>query len=182
MRALNRLPGPFLMEIINSANNIGTAFDYTDHAAITLWDRLLNSGRRVHAMGNTDAHSPHAIGIVWNGVFAPSCDQESILKALSAGRSFASEAPLLHLAVGRITMGGQVRGRAASIRLTAADSRGLLRVRLIGDGRVRRTWHLDEQPYFEQAVKLAKNLKRYIRMEVLSADGRRGYSNPIYLA
>jgi len=29
---------------------------------------------------------------------------------------------------------------------------------------------------------LPRNLKRYVRVEAISADGRRGYTNPVYLA
>lgn len=183
-QALRRLPCPFLMEIINGADNIITAFDYTDAAAVELWDELLTTGRRIHAMGNTDAHSPHAIGIVWNGVFAPRCDQPSILRALSAGRSFASEAPLLHLAVGRVAMGSRLRNRrnVGPLAFTVADVRGLMRVRLIADGKVRRTWHPNGKPLLKVEQKLPAAWKQYVRIEAISEDGRRGYSNPVYLA
>jgi hypothetical protein len=181
--ALRDLPTPFLMEIINGANNIVTAFDYTDQSAVELWDELLTTGRRIHAMGNTDTHSPHGIGMVWNGVLAPRCDQPSILRALSAGKSFASEAPLLHLAVGRTVMGGQVRDRADAgpAKFTVADSRGLLRVRLVADGKVRKTWHLDGDTTLTADWNVPKSIKRCVRIEAISIDGRRGYSNPVYL-
>ena len=87
IEALWDLPSPFLMEVLNGASNIITAFDYTDQSALDVWDKLLMSGRVVHAMGNTDAHIPHSIGICWNGVLADAGDQASILAALSAGRS-----------------------------------------------------------------------------------------------
>src|SRR5690606_10906971 len=61
-QVLEKLPDPFLMEICNGANNIVSAFDFTDESAIELWDRLLTMGKTVHAMGNTDAHSPCGIG------------------------------------------------------------------------------------------------------------------------
>ncbi len=181
--ALWKLPSPFLMEVINGANNIVSAFDYTDQAAIELWDRLLMDGRVVHAMGNTDAHIPHGIGMVWNGVFAPRCDQPSILRALSAGRSFASEGPLLHLAIGKVGMGARLRQRDAAVplRLTVVDSRGLASVRLVADGVVRRTWLLDGDAKFTDERKVAAGWKHYVRLEAISRDGRRGYSNPIYL-
>lgn len=182
-QALLDLPWPFMMEIINGANNIISAFDYTDASAVELWDELLMTGRRIHAMANTDAHSPHAIGIAWNGVFAPRCDQPSILKALTQGRSFASEAPLLHLVVGRVQMGARVRDRANAgpLKCTVADAHGLLQVRLIADGKVRRTFHPDHDTTFRHEQTLPKTWKKYVRLEAISRDGRRGYTNPIYL-
>jgi len=181
--ALWTLPAPFLTEVINGAANLVTAFDYTDEMAVALWDELLMSGRRIHAMGNSDAHSPHAIGIVWNGVLAPRGDQAAIRSALSAGHSFASEAPLLNLTAGRTRMGDRLScgGRKEPLVATVADSRGLLRVRLVADGKVRRTWHLNGQPVCRKTIPIPAAWRRYARLEAISLDGRRGYSNPVYL-
>lgn len=179
-----KLKAPFLMEIINGANNVVTAFDYTDQMAVDLWDELLMAGRVVHAMGNTDAHIPHAIGIVWNGVFASKCDQPSITKAMQKGKLFVSEAALVDLSVGRVGQGSRVKDRAnaAEANVVAVDSEGLLRVRVIGDGKIRKTWHLDGDVEMRETFKIAKGIKKYIRVEVISMDGRRAFSNPVYLA
>jgi len=45
--ALWQLPRAFMMEVINGAHNLATAYDFTDASAVELWDRLLNDGRRV---------------------------------------------------------------------------------------------------------------------------------------
>ncbi len=184
IQALNALPDPFLMEIVNGANNIVSAFDYTDAAAIALWDALLASGRRVHAMGNTDAHSPHGLGTVWNGVFAPRCEEAAIVRALRGGRCFVSEAPLLDMSVGAAGMGQRIGRRAAGapLRIVAADARGLMRVRLIGDGKVLRAWHPDGKPVVNLTLPLPADLRTYVRAEAVSMDGKRGYTNPVYLA
>lgn len=182
-RALESLPHPFLMEIINGANNLVSAFDYTDQSAVELWDHLLMIGRRVHAMANTDGHAPHVLGTAWNGVFAARCEPKSILRALQQGKSFASEGPLLDLKIDQTGMGAVLKKRSKSsrIKFVVADSRGLLRVRLVADGRVRKTWHPDEKPLLTGEQSLPANVKRYVRVEAISVDGRRGYSNPVYL-
>lgn len=181
--ALNALPSPFLMEVINGAGNMVTAFDYTDAMAVELWDRLLLSGRRVHAMANTDAHMPHQVGIAWTGVFAPRCDVRSVLKALNLGRCFASEAPLLNLTVGGVGMGGglSARGRATPLSFTVVESRGLQSVRLVADGKVRRRWRLDGRTRLDHRQILPPGWVRYVRVEAVTLDGRRGFSNPVYL-
>lgn len=182
-QSLRRLPSPFLMEVINAAGMVSTGFDYTDAAAIELWDELLNDGWQIHAMGNTDAHAPHQIGIVWNGVFASRCDEASILKALRAGRSFATEGPVLDLKVGRVGMGSRVRDRneAGPLKVKVADAHGLVQVRLIADGKVRRRWHPDGETLVVHEQDLPANMKRYVRVEAIALDGRRGFSNPVYL-
>ncbi len=181
-KILEKLPDPFLMEICNGANNIVTAWDYTDDSAVKLWDHLLSMGRVVHAMGNTDAHAPHAIGIVWNGVFAPRCEQKTILAVLSKGRSFVSNGPLIHIAMGRAQMGERAgeSDRRNPLKMTVVDSRGLTRVRVVADGRVVGTWHLEDAAKFERALRIPKSARRYVRVEVRSRDGARGYSNPVY--
>lgn len=178
---LENLPDPFLMEICNGANNIVTAFDYTDDSAVRQWDDLLMQGKVVHAMGNTDAHAPHAIGIVWNSVFAARCTEPSILAALCRGDSFVSDGPLVHIALGRTTMGRRVTSRRQRLRLTAVESRGLANVRVIADRRVIREWAPRGAVRIEQSVPVPRFAKRYVRVEVRAVDGRRAYSNPIYL-
>lgn len=180
-RIVEDLPSPFLMEICNGANNIVSAFDYTDDEAIALWDRLLNMGRTVHAMGNTDAHAPHGIGMVWNGVFAAECRQELILQQLSLGHSFVSDAPLIHIVLGEARMGDRATAadRESAMGVTVVDSRGLSTLRVVADGETAREYRLDGLISWNEAVPVVA--RRYVRVEVRSADGRRAYSNPIYL-
>lgn len=180
---LEKLPDPFLMEICNGAGNIINAFDYTDKMALEVWDRLLNLGRVVHAMGNTDAHTPHGIGIVWNGVFASDCTQENIIRSLSAGASFVSDGPLVHIQMGQSKMGSRVSAgdRDQSLAITAVDSRGLIAVRVVGDGKELGYWPLRGDAKWERAISVPQSIHRYVRVEVRSEDGRQAYSNPIYL-
>ncbi len=184
LAVLEKLADPFLMEICNGANNIVSAFDYTDDSAVQLWDHLLLLGKTIHAMGNTDAHAPHGIGMVWNSVFASKCEQQAILKALCAGRSFVSDGPLVHMALGKAQMGQRVRAgeRSAPLRVTAVDSRGLSWVRVIADGKELGWWSCWRKPKFEKSIKIPAKVKRYVRVEVGSDDGRRAFSNPVYLA
>lgn len=181
---LEKLPSPFLMEICNGANNIVNAFDYTDAWAVTLWDRLLRMGRKVHAMGNTDAHAPHAIGMVWNGVFAPRCSERAVIAAARQGRSFVSDGPLLHVALGRAAMGmdASPRDRKARLKVTAVDSAGLASVRVIADGRPLAAFDARGRPSWVGSVAVPRRVRKYVRVEVTSTDARRAFSNPIYLA
>jgi len=181
-RVMEDVPSPFLMEICNGANNIVNAFDYTDETALELWDHLLMLGRTVHAMGNTDAHAPHAIGMVWNSVFAEQCQQDTILTALSDGSSFVSDAPLVHIGLGDVAMGQTAKpgDRRSTLKITAVDSRGLASVRVVGDGETMEEWLLSGETILIKSLRIPKALWRYVRVEVRSRDGRKAYSNPIY--
>jgi hypothetical protein len=182
LTALDTLPDPFLMEICNGANNTVSAFDYTDESAIELWDHLLMQGKVVHAMGNTDAHSPHAIGIVWNNVYSDTCDQPAILAALNAGHMCVSDGPLLHIRLGQAVMGDRASAddRRDKLAITAVDSRGLLSVRLIIDGKEAGSWACKGKTKFTKRLPIPETAGKYVRVEVLSKDARRAYSNPIY--
>jgi len=180
---LEQLPDPFLMEICNGAHNIVNAFDFTDESAIALWDHLLTLGKTVHAMGNTDAHLPHGIAMVWNSVYADRCEQPAILEALSAGHSFVSDGALVHIQLGKAQMGDRATAedRNQKLAITAVDSRGLAWVRLVADGKPLTSWWCKSKPKFTKRLPIPATVSKYIRVEVRSDDGRRAYSNPIYL-
>jgi hypothetical protein len=179
---LEKLPDPFLMEICNGANNIVRAIDYTDDAAARLWDHLLGSGKIVHAMGNTDAHAPHSIGMVWNGVFALRCSKTAILKTLREGHHFVSEAPLVNLRAGGVSMGGFVKkSKTLKLQLNAVDSRGLSKVLLIADGKVIKQWNPENNPQLKLSMPFPPRATKYVRMEAIAADAKHAWSNPIFI-
>ncbi len=182
-KILEELPSPFLMEICNGANNIVSAFDYTDDTAIELWDHLLCLGLKVCAMGNTDAHLPHAIGIVWNGVFAKKCEQQTILSELECGHSFVSDAPLIHIALGEARMGDEAsdEDRQNELEVTISDSRGLSEVLVVADGKEVLHRHFRGEDVWQGKIAVPKSAEKYIRAQAFSRDGKRAYSNPIYL-
>jgi hypothetical protein len=180
---LEQLPDPYLMEICNGANNIVNAFDYTDASALQQWDHLLCLGKIVHALGNTDAHMPHGIGMVWNSVFAKSCDQPNILKELSLGHSFVSDGPLLHIQLGQAQMGDRAtpEDRTQKLAITAVDSRGLSTLKIIADGKPIAAFWAKGKTKFTKRLPIPATAAKYLRVETHSLDARRAYSNPIYL-
>lgn len=182
-KILEKLPSPFLMEVCNGASNVINAFDFTDASARILWDGLLRKGRKVHALGNTDAHAPHSIGIVWNGVFASRCAERDVLAAIRAGRSFLSDGPLLQTTLGRAGMGmdASAADRQNGLRITAVDSEGLRSIRVIADGRLLMEFDARNRPFWERRVALPRRVRAYVRVEATASDARRAYSNPIYL-
>lgn len=184
IESLYRLPSPFILEIINGGHHLTNAYDTFDEKAIEVWDSLLLTGRRVHALGNTDAHSPHGIGIVWNGVFAETAQQELVIGSVLKGHTFVSEAPLIYIDVNGVPMGNTLstRHQRDKLAIHAVDSHGLVRIRVIADGQIMHTYLLNEEKVFKQSVLLSPAIKRYVRVECVSIDGKRAYSNPVYLS
>jgi hypothetical protein len=181
---LRKLPTPFLMEICNGADNLVSAFDSIDDLAIRLWDELLCEGRHVYAVGNTDAHMPHGIGMVWNAVYAEKCEEAIILSEIRKGHSFISDAPLVY-----ITLGGAKMGDLATdddckkaLEITIADAGGLSELRVVADGHEIHYRLFRGDTKFQECLLLERRVTNYIRVEVRSRDGRRAYSNPIFLS
>ena len=183
--ALDLLGDDFTIEVINGANNIFDCWDITDEMTVELWDRHLCQGKIVRGMGNTDAHLYQAIGDVWNGVLLERPTRKKVIDALWAGHFFASDAPFIDLRCGRSVMGDTVkkrRGSRVEIRYQCVDSLGLQQIRFVADGKV-----VDEQrPAGKQVVKGSwktafRGRASYVRVECLAIDGRRAYSNPVYL-
>ena len=183
--ALDLLGDDFTIEVINGANNIFDCYDITDERSIALWDQHLSQGKTVRGMGNTDAHLPQAVGDVWNGVLLQRPSKKKVLEALWAGHFFASDAPFIHLSCGRAVMGDTARKRKGSrveVRYQCVDSVGLQLVRIVAGGKPVKEFH----PTGDTVVKGSYGVKfkgghSYIRVECLARDGRRAYTNPIYI-
>lgn len=60
-----------------------------------LWEMLLKDGFVISAIGSDDAHSltQQGIGEAWTGVLASERSADAVLKAIRAGRTYASEGP-----------------------------------------------------------------------------------------
>jgi len=193
--SLNLLGDTFAIEIINGANQVYDCYDITDEMSIALWDEHLCRRKVVTALGNTDAHLCEAIGDVWTAVFPEEFSKEGILDAVRRGRAFVSDAPLVDLTVqcdgGPIAGMGQTltrRPRSSgetgplTVRVLAADSLGLAEVRLIRDGKVINSWQPDGDRVVSRAVAdTHADGARYYRLECFAKDGRRAYTNPVYV-
>ncbi|MCK4401900.1 CehA/McbA family metallohydrolase [bacterium] len=179
------LGNSFAIEVINGAGKIATAYDVFDEKAVSVWDKLLCDGRRVTALGGSDAHGSDEIGTVWTGVYAAKCEAKSIIKALNNGHSFASEAPLLWLSCGQHIMGDEIcrkRGTKIKINFACCDSLGLHSVRLIKNGEVIKNIKAKDVPMILDSYQYTVEQKSsYFRLECTAIDQRRAFSSPIYI-
>jgi len=175
----------FAIEVMNAANKLVRAYDPIDAKAVATWDTLLAAGKKVTAVGASDAHLPAGIGTVWTGVFAEECEMDSVIAALRAGHCFASEAPLLKFACGRKKMGDTVKvkpGKQTKLRAEAADSAGLHSIRLVCNGEIVDEQRLHDAPLAKLAHTVSPStLRCAYRVECTASDQRRAFSSPIYV-
>ncbi|MBW3625045.1 MAG: CehA/McbA family metallohydrolase, partial [Armatimonadetes bacterium] len=162
-----------------------------DRQALNLWDDLLRSGRRIHALGGTDYHRGEdpLLPVVW--VHADRLSQPAIMEGLRQGRAFLSESPKgpeLYLTAneGKTLPGDTLlvnRGRGSvPVEVRVRGGKGLT-LRLIGpdlDRQIRVEG--DEITIREAITGDAARPRSYLRAELLREDGRMAaLTNPIYL-
>ncbi len=142
---------------------------FSDHqAAAAVWYRLLNLGFRIPAAAGTDAMADYAtlrgpVGLNRVFVSVPNGDLHSDvwLEALRAGRTFATNGPLLDLTLDGHTVGDTVAlARPVSASFTAR-MRSIVpvdRVELVCNGQVERT--LNSEPVRALTVTARVRLER----------------------
>jgi len=180
-----RLDGRFGMEIANAAVNLFDYYDLTDERAVGLWDRLLRMGKRVVGCGSTDAHNVLELGMVWNGLLGRKPGRSRIGARMLRGRHFISNGPFIDLVVDDAKMGQDYRPKRPSvtIRVAAVDVAGIAKVRLLRNGRSMKTkgsMAARDTATLHVRDRVAQG-ETYYRAEVLSRDGRRAYTNPVWV-
>ena len=179
------IDGLSAIEILNGVFKITEVFDQWQADNIQLWDKLLLAGKHVTAVAGSDAHFAAGVGCVWTGVFKAECSSKSVIKALNAGKTIASEAPILLLRCGGIYPGETIKIKAnenINFKLCAADSLGLSVVRLIKNGEAIKSFEVKGQQFFEEefADKTISS-NSYYRLECVTIDYKHGFTSPIYL-
>jgi len=138
-------------------------------------DALLADGRRLHAVAADDAHfrdGPDAFG-AWVQVYARERAPAALLAALKAGAYYSTQGPALT----SLALAG------ATLRVACSPC---ARVLLTGPTRLWRRWRWrlaapDELPLTEATFDLSHFRGSFCRVTLVDADGRRAWSNPIWL-
>ncbi|OPZ30472.1 MAG: hypothetical protein BWZ02_00759 [Lentisphaerae bacterium ADurb.BinA184] len=175
----------FAIEVMNGAGKIVRAYDAFDQKAVAVWDRLLSDGRKVTALGGSDAHTPDQIGTVWTGVFAKRRTSASIIRALNQGRCFASEASLLDFRCGTDAMGstiGRRKGCVIKLQYRVADATGIASARIVANGATVEEIDGRNQPLVTGSLTHTVGSRpTYFRIESMASDSLRAFSSPIYI-
>ena len=155
-------------------------------AAMALWDRLLQQGRRIVAVGSSDWHRPPApFDVASVRVWAEELSTKAILDGIRAGRVVVmadgrTPPPLLVARAGRARAGvGETLPVKNGVRVDVTLPIGLLggRVDLVADGAVVATKPASTRLRFERAAG-----DRYLRIHVFDKDGApRAVTNPVFL-
>jgi PHP domain/PHP-associated len=169
------------------------SWDSTDDLALAMWDKILQSGRHITAIGSSDSHrAANPIGRPTTHVAAKVPTQRALLDAILKGRVYLStEVAQPALGFEAETMGRKTRWMVGDeIHLTTPTTiRFLVRatsipgatISLVSNGQVLRSLSTtsDGQP---QVIEIECRSDSYYRLEVRDAKkAMLALTNPIYL-
>jgi len=148
------------------------------------WDEALEAGRLLYGIAADDSHHPgYDSGFAWTMVRAAEKTQEAVLDALRTGSFYGSTGPEIH-AVDVTDDVVVVRcSPAASVTLYASRMRGArANAGRLGYPHNSRILERDAAGLIT-ACRLERPWnQRYGRVEVAGADGRRAWTNPLWIA
>lgn len=171
-------------------------WDFTDEPALKMWDKVLQSGRRITAIASTDSHRPDTpIGKPSTHVAARVLSQAAVLTAIRQGHVYLTDGtPRLAISFEAELLNSKRRTRSIigdEIRLGAPGKIRFLittegvpdgaAVSLISNGQVIRSFPAKAQGPPEM-IEIDCRKDSYFRLEV--RDGRNGMlalTNPIYV-
>ena len=163
LKHLLPLEGYTGIEVYNSTcSKIGKAISSVH------WDNLLDEGLIVPASACDDTHRGRDIFMGWTMLRLPELTTEAVLESLRTGCFYASCGPVIHdlrEEEGVLTL---ECSPAAEVHFMCARSTG-------------RAFYADEGEPITSATFAANPSARYVRVEVVDAQGRRAWSNPFVL-
>ncbi len=164
-------PDLMAMEIYNAYCDGAYANGY----ALELWDMVLGMGKRIWGVAGDDAHlNPKKryysdAGLGWVEIWAGAFNQESVLHALKQGRFFSTQGPVFNEIA--------VKDHTIHIQCSPVNQ---IRWRTWGS-----VGHVENAPADSELVTAALpgwfRPSRYVRIELVDRDGKRAWSNPVFL-
>jgi len=162
-RYFDRLKGNFAMEIWNSGCAIEDEMD--DNAAY--WDELLGMGQRIYGVATDDGHQMYHHCKGWVMVNAEN-NVPAILEALKNGDFYSSTGPIIH--------DFYVEDGVAHVK---ADP--CARIQFLADRHPTRMITSKDEALLTEAELDLRGDWHYVRACVIDAEGRRAWTNPIFL-
>jgi predicted metal-dependent phosphoesterase TrpH len=163
----DRLPVE-LLDAVETYNHGGAAVWPDQAEARYAVDALLGRGNRLHVTVGDDAHFEHPwdrFG-AWVQVRAERLDPDALLAALKAGAYYSTQGPEIE----------DVRVEGERVHVACSEARAVALTGIHG-------WRSDVAlgPLREAVLDLAKLRSPYWRLTVTDAEGRRAWTNPVWV-
>jgi hypothetical protein len=144
------------------------------------WDTLLAQGRTVYGIATDDQHYPlFELGLAWTMLRVSDPTPQAAVEALRTGAAYFSEGPTLH-EVTIVDDGIEVACSPCRSVLVQSEEEWGTSVNVGRAGRRQgRILQVDESGLITRAVVEASGERRYRRVTVIDAAGRRAWTNPL---
>ncbi len=135
-----------------------------------VWDYALAAGRRLNALSVDDTHAGAEVGLGWTMLRASAerLDLGAVWEALRRGHWYSTNGPLIH----------DVRVDGNVVSAWTSPARAITFVARSPDGR---RFYSDDGALVDRAEYEIKGTETYLRVQVEDAEGRRAFSNPLYV-
>lgn len=168
------------------------AWDQTDEQALMMWDKLLQTGRKIVAIAASDSHrATNPIGQPSTNVQAPMLSQTALLEAIRAGNVYLTsevgkpvvsfEAEIANKPRSRATIGHEIHLNTPKLIRFSIDVKGAppdAMISLISNGQVLRQFSDKIDGSFE----IQCQQDSYLRLEIRDKTKRMlALTNPIYV-
>ncbi len=160
-RDFEEIPGNFAIELYNTSCALDNDMDTNNGYC---WDELLRQGKHIFGVAVDDCHIPEQEGLGWVMVNAEK-NVDSILDALEKGAFYSSCGPEIYAFY---VEDGIARVRCSPCRSIILRFEGWPSHCAMGEG-------------IQEAQKKLPRGTGYVRAECVDAQGRRTWSNPIFL-
>lgn len=160
------LDGAAGIEVYNANTEVDIA---KGHSGVH-WDDCLSRGRPLLGVANDDTHWRLLdYGQAWTMLRVETLTPEAVVRGLASGAFYASTGVVLE----DVTFDGDT----ASVRVAPPGAQA---VHFICDRRFGQRVVADGTPLV-QAAHTLRGPERYLRIEVVSSDGRRAWTNPLFV-
>jgi hypothetical protein len=171
-------------------------WDLQDEAALKKWDEMLQTGKRIAALGSSDTHTPlpgesktnPGLGSPCNYIAAKNLTQNEILAAIKRGKVWLAESPKTQfleftaLADGnRLSLGDSGETGKAELNLKVENFPANSVVLLIANGQLVRREKINRDKFeLSAAAEIEKD--SYFRVEIRNPENKMlALTNPIFL-
>jgi predicted metal-dependent phosphoesterase TrpH len=155
--------GYIAMEVYNGK------FSYTGKGYNSVqWDQLLNAGRIIPAVANDDLHNSALIGQSWTMIKAKELSPKAIMEALRTGCCYASCGPAFE----------DFRVEAGT---AAVKSSPVVEICFMGQNTFSHNVTADPNHLITTAKYKLPEKIRWVRAEIVDANGRHAWTNPIVI-
>lgn len=156
-------------------------------APFRMLKRWRNAGRRIVALGFSNADTPYAVGALCTALVGPAANASSpgaVLRGLAKGLAAWSNGPLIDFDCNGVAMGEGLKpkGERLEVSFRVADVRGVAKVRCFVGDKVAREFSGKGMKVLDVVFLLEISRGApFVRLDAVTTDGCWAFTNPVWL-